>query len=312
MGLSVAANLTYVFPCAGLMAALMIRLRRQPAPQAEPRRKRRDSAPPPVGSVGILLRAGGTAAVAIVMIAAEPLSHARREDFYVGANSLYESVRSLAMGSFFHPPQWAAAETWAAWLAIFGCALVFAGAALLVRQANDPGEWIVAGCALSTLVLVLAGHYLGGVNFPEGRTALYWVATGELTMMLAARRYLPRAGIGAAAVLVLVYAAQWNTRFYAVWRYDAGTRAAMEIIRDRQRAQPDQPVRIGATWLLEPALNYYRTRFGLEASPPISRQGPEGYYDFYLLLPPDHRLVKYYSLKVVRSDDLAETILAMR
>ena len=327
MGLAVSANLTYVFPCAGIAASLAAWVwRAAPASihadgkqsRTAKRKRRRTEERRRPGAAGTLGRMLLPAAVIGVAIAAEPLSHARREHFQVGTESLWETCRSLAAASLLHRPEWSRLEAWAGPIgAVLAAGAIAAAAVAVWRSWRGPEArlWIPAASLLVTLGLVVAAHFLAGIRYPEGRMALYWIPLAGLTWF-ARLRQAPRAwqaaGAAAMAAVVMIFALQWNTHFYYVWRYDAGTRRAMEVIRSRHPAPVDPPPRIGATWALEPSLNFYRSRLGLEWIPEVTRAGAEGHYEYYLLMPNDHKLVDYYKLKVLARDDTAETVLAAR
>ncbi len=61
-----------------------------------------------------------------------------------------------------------------------------------------------------------------------------------------------------AVVLVVQYAAQFNTRKFLVWEYDADTRRILDRISQLVANKQTGSVRVGGSWQLEPSLNFYR------------------------------------------------------
>ena len=52
-----------------------------------------------------------------------------------------------------------------------------------------------------------------------------------------------------------------------------------DLVSDRP-AEP-RPLRLGASWLHQPSINYYRGRLELSRLAPLDRRGFEGDFDFY-------------------------------
>jgi hypothetical protein len=69
-------------------------------------------------------------------------------------------------------------------------------------------------------------------------------------------------------------------------------------------------VRVGATWQLEPVIDFYRVSWGLDWMDPVYRQSPDGSFDYYLLAFGDTSLVERRHLKILLRDRLSGSILA--
>jgi len=54
--------------------------------------------------------------------------------------------------------------------------------------------------------------------------------------------------------------------------------------------------------MLAPSLNFYRDRFRLQWILPVTREGPEGGCNYYLLLPQDHELLARYEMRPILDD----------
>ncbi len=320
LALAAAANLNFVVPGAALVAAfsLLTALAKPPAAKRAVELAR-----------GLVLP--GLALAAAILI--RPLRTAGREAFYYGVETLRQTVDGLAFYSFFYRPAenptplqkllWGFTPYWVA--AVLAAAA--ASVAVLARVVRrKTGAWargeglcmllaLTAWLALGLLVLL---KKLFGLKYPVDRTALYWIPLLTLTALAltaTARGRLARlpalcltAFLAAACAQ---YAMEFDTRYYAQWSYDAGTKRMVEFLVQREARQPRGRVRIGASWLFEPSLNFYRQRFGLKWLQKITRDGPRGDYDYYLLIWDDIRLVEEMNLEVLRRDPLSGAVLAV-
>ena len=311
LGLAVSASLTLAFPCAAAAAVFAI------------------------------MRAGGglrrlvwrfclPAALPAAAILAWPLRTATRENFYYGAETLRKTLASLADSSFIHSQPgaapWLAYQLWDAsqWLvpAVF---VAVAGLCLKMarRRDREPADQMVllgGVTMLVTLALVVAAHYAIDLKYPLGRTGLYWIPLFTLVALAltgALRRSRVMFLLAGLPLVVFFglsiarYALQFNTSCYTDWRYDAGTKRVVDQLRARQAAQPKASVGLGATWRLEPSLNFYRQKYRLGWLQNISREGPAGVYDYYVLEGDDTRLVEELGLAVVYRDAVSEAVLAV-
>ena len=58
-------------------------------------------------------------------------------------------------------------------------------------------------------------------------------------------------------------------------------------------------------------MNFYRRMYKLDWLAPVTRQGADGDFDYYVLLPGDAPLVKKLGLAVLYSDSLSGAALAV-
>ena len=171
----------------------------------------------------------------------------------------------------------------------------------------------------TALLLIVASRYALHAPYPEQRTVLYWVPLMGL-MWISFTKLLEQGGrlrriaavsLGVLIVLCIVqFVTQFNTRYYAEWAYCAATKDMMEMICARHASKPQDRVRIGVTWQLEPGVNFYRAMWHLDWMEKAERQSPDGNYDYYLLLFDDVSLVERRGLKVLMRDKLSGSILA--
>lgn len=269
-----------------------------------------------------------------------PLTKARLDHFYFGASHLRESLQTLVDMSYFHHPlsAWLAGvlpgpgfwgPLWTT-LAPIVIAAAFLASSLLAFRAVRAGGFtklsfpcrtlFFAGGTLSFSVLaLLAAHHFAGVRLPYARTGLYFIPLliVTLTAMAAAVRHHPalRRALGcpltALGVLSLVQsAAQFQCNHFGEWRFDRSTKRIVELIRSEQFRAPRSAVRIGASWVFEPTLNFYRRRYRLEWITPVARGNPDAEFDYYVLLSEDQAVASKRDLRILFADPFAGVLLA--
>jgi hypothetical protein len=180
---------------------------------------------------------------------------------------------------------------------------------------------LLGGMLPTAIVLIVLSRYLFQQPYPELRTAVYWIPL----LGLAYLSFLRRLGLGSnierifsvpvAAVLILCVAqfvTQFNSRYFAEWSYCAAGKDMMQIVRTDHEAKPGRRVKVGATWQLEPVINFYRVAWGLDWMDPVYRESPDRVNDYYLLAYGDTSLVEKLRLKPLLSDRLSGTVLAKR
>ena len=330
LALSVASNLTLLLPAAGLTAVFLSLLLLDGY-------RRRDRSFFAAAVDSLVVPSTVTAFVIVIL----PLLKARMDHFYVGAPELGETVRSLIGPSLFHHeiswlgPYHPKLVSWTITIlekALVPAVLLLAAvafASVLVRwlRAKDFSElkaldqflYLTGGSILIALGLAVAAHRARGVLYPVARTGLYLIplfvlAALALWKRVEDRRWLSLTILPPLLTVALLCVGQFTLQFqanhYGQWRYDAGTRAIVSHIRRLHRDRPDKPVRLGISWLLEPSINFYRKMYRLDWMAPVTRDGPKGRYDFYVLLPPETSLIKEMGLSVLHRDPLSEAVLA--
>jgi hypothetical protein len=326
LALSVASNLTFVFPSVPValvfLAALLTDRR------AAGKRWRM--------TVECFVIPGIVIAFVILVM---PLVHARREHFYVGHPRFTESLRALtALSLFPHPKPWAssaetpwvraelqliqwlllpallvsAAGTWlaAVWRAIVRNGMADAQAALRLHL-------FAGGALLGALGMLVPARLLFDLPYPHGRTGLYLIVLATLCALTVWRlsdgrrvtRWIAVPAWAVSLILLSQYLLFLQTRHYTEWRYDARSKTVAAILRARGSVLPP-PVRVAASPFLEPSLNFYRKLWRLEWMAPITRQGADQDADFYVLLGQDHALIARRKLAVLFRDSLANVVLA--
>jgi hypothetical protein len=181
---------------------------------------------------------------------------------------------------------------------------------------------LLLGAMLPLLILlIVVSRYVFEQPYPELRTAMYWLPLlGLACLGLAARlsrgsRLERSLAVPATAILVLFvaqFATQFNTRYFAEWAYCAAGKDMMRTIRADHAIKPLAHARVGATWQLEPVINFYRVAWELDWVDPVIRESPAGSYDYYMLLFDDTALVERLNLQPLMRDRLSGSVLAKR
>jgi hypothetical protein len=172
---------------------------------------------------------------------------------------------------------------------------------------------LAGGAMGGTLALLAAARHAAGVLYPLDRTGIYWVPLFVLAYVALVERYarapVPRVlAVAVAALFLSQFLLAFRTNCYGLWVFDAGTRHMVEILRARENGA--RPVRIAASWPLEPTLNFYRRMYGLTWLEPVTRESAELPGNYRALLPKDRGLVEKLGLTVLYEDPLAGSILA--
>jgi hypothetical protein len=212
--------------------------------------------------------------------------------------------------------------------AILGTAFVALVVLVLLARGGARGEGaaalFVGATYLFTLLAVVLQVRLLGVGYLVDRMAFSLVPLFALSVGLSAgwllRRARPAARTAADAVAGLVavgalvqLAATADLSRSRLWWFDAdGPRVLEEIAR---RVAPHRPaagsVSVGASWILEPGLNYTRVVRGMTWLRPIDRTGLGGLRDFYVVATTDAAEDEAKGLSGIAGFDGAGTLLAV-
>jgi hypothetical protein len=280
--------------------------------------------------------------VSCFIIVVLPLTRAQLGQFDFGMPSLGESLRDLVAMSLYHHPLDSRMNAFLPlpgfWFATFAYVLVPAvlgGAAvaclvILYRrirrgEAAEIGEasWCLllgGGSLLLSIGFLVSIHRALQVPYPAARMGLYLIPLFTLTAMaLPASLHIGRKAwlvVGAplwitGLACLAHYLAHFQTTHYGGFRYDASTKKIVGLIRDRQAMRPLAGVRVGATWQLEPSMNFYRRRYRLDWMEPLDRRGADGEFDYYILHAADARLIKTRGLRVLYANRLSDVHLAV-
>ncbi len=171
---------------------------------------------------------------------------------------------------------------------------------------------------VGSAILLTGAHLVSGILYPQDRTGIYFIPLASLAALGLAQILSKRPGfqhwlgVGVAVVLLSAaaeFAAQWNVNGFLVWRYDADTKRIFSWMEAAPK--PPGQIRLGVSWVLEPALNYYRQVRQASWMSPVLRDGFQGARHFYVAVPWEQRAAPRPNLKVIYRGPASGTALAV-
>lgn len=145
---------------------------------------------------------------------------------------------------------------------------------------------------LATLTPIIL-HISLGVEYPAGRTALYWVVIMAVFLSTFLEilyestsknlKYILTFPLFCFCTLISVgFINVANIKFTHLARYDADTRAMLEILNNT--VDKEKIIEIGIDWRHEPTINYYRITKNYDWLLPANQEGFEyKEYDYYYI-----------------------------
>ena len=330
LGLSISANIAFVFP-AIVLAGLLTLLRLDDAQGGTWGRRVLWS----LGRVWLPLLCSAVFFLAI------PLAHSRNGDFYkYGKDSLSETGLSLVQRSLFHQYNvWTAGKlpdvvtrssevvaTWVvpAMLAILFALLIATGLRWVRTRSFhqlsdlDRAYFLIAGVLAMSLAALVAAHHVVRMPYPIDRTAIYLVALMTLAWvaMIEKSTAWPRwtriLASAPMALAVVFFLGGFTTSDYYEWRYDAGTKRIFQLLEQQHQLDRAKQVRVGVDWKLDFSFNFYREMYHADWLARIVRTpSPQaGGYDYYVVYPDELSSMKDLGLRVIYRDPVSGQILA--
>ncbi len=257
LALSVTANLIFIPPAAALAGMAGYFLLKQKAPElerkpAKQRKKQSQSAPL------LVWFAGPMVGIAVLFLLLAPIEDMKADQFYTGAATISESLRSLATVSLQHSGPLRTQSWMDAWrdAVAFGIApLVLAGGLAVGLIRRSFLLILAAGSAVFSAAALLLIHLVLGRPYPEDRTGIYFLPLVVLALVGLAG-VIPLAPYALGCVLVVHFATEFNTRKFLVWEYDADTRTMAEDVA-AHRDSSSSVTRVGGSWQLQESLSFY-------------------------------------------------------
>jgi hypothetical protein len=338
--IAVATNLTFIIPVFIMAAAFCVLILRTaekppPAPPVPSKVRKKGNKPKPEAArqptrtyAPLIHFLVPVAVLAVAFLLAAPIDLARSQDFYVGSATALESLRNLMNVSFAYSVSSGTLhgieQIWSNFALIF--LPLMALAALIAvsktkqfsRSMPALAAWFASLVVVGSAILLIAAHLVSGMLYPVDRTGVYFVPLATLAALGFARVLIERPGltrsVGFAVAILLAsfaieFAAQWNLKSFLVWRYDADTKRVFEALETAPK--PPGPIRIGVSWVLEPALNYYREVRNATWLAPVERDGFDGVRQFYAATPQDQTTPLWSSLKKIYQGPVSATALAV-
>jgi hypothetical protein len=163
---------------------------------------------------------------------------------------------------------------------------------------------------------MIAGHYLLKLNYPVDRTGLPFVVLAGLAWAIAISEFsndwITWVNVIAGVLLLGQFLTQFQTRQFQIWWYDRSTKQVAERLAEETRGKLPGSVRISATWIHQPALEFYRIYKKIAALQPVARRDDillSG-FDYYVLNAPDTEAPEAKRMEVLFTDPVAGIVLA--
>ncbi len=344
--IAVASNFTLLLPVFLLAALFCVVLLKQAAspeatnaqPPPKPRKKPKKGKPEAVAVprrayASVLNFAGAVAVFALVFVLSAPIEMVRNQDLYTGSPTAVRSLRSLINVSFAYGNRpglmQQLEQAFAAVAIVLLPVLTLAALAFLLMRPPLLGSsaglmtLFSSVAVVGSAILIFAAHLVTGIPYPEDRTGIYFMPLATLAVLGLARLLMDLhgtvrwVGVAISAVLALFaleFAAQFNVHSFWVWRYDADTKRVYETLEAAAKPNTTAPnqVRLGVSWVFEPALNYYRDRGNDSWLAPVQRDGFDGARQFYIVSSDDQRTAPSLpKMKEIYRGPLTGTLLAV-
>ena len=317
-GLAIAANLTLLIPSIALgMILLVIAMRGR--------------------FWTVVDNYGGPAVIIAFLFLVLPLARSTPEHFYLGVNSLGESIDSLWDGSFrYHEwqsplPACDACLIYGRQLALpVGFALLTIGATVVLvhrfrsAQPDFTSDLLILSALplAVSIAMVTVLHRFFSVPLPVQRSGLYLIPLATLSLvaasglMMRSRRFLQAgyATTGLLAVFVVLFVWQFNVRYFSIWRFDASTNRLTRVIRDDRRGREAELFTVASSKFYAESLKYYRKRLRMRqmSEEVITENLGNADAEYFVLTPADRDLIGKLNLRVLIEDDFSGGIVARR
>jgi hypothetical protein len=328
LSLSVMSNLVFAFPAAALAGFTLIRLAQVTPGMAElepprvPGRKRQKTAavadsPARRRSTDWTWFAAPIAILAILFFLVFPIEKIRGSELYAGNSSLADCLRdlvsvSLQHGGIFENAGWMAPvrDTVAF---IVAPALIVGGLAVGLLK-RDLLLTMTGATAAGSALLIVAAHLAAGVRYPVDRTGIYFLALVALALaglIRCAPRTVAAAGVALAAIVLALFIAEFDTRKFIIWEYDADTQQLAQRLAAAVASSGAHSASVALSWQLEPSLNFYRDKGNWTWTEPFERKPIGTGADYYALIPQNQAVIEPFRLSVTYKGPVSGTVLAV-
>ena len=261
-----------------------------------------------------------------------PLHSAQKDSFYFGAERWPHTIESLVTPSLFHNLRapllarwpglfWAMMQALETWFIPMLAFLVMAFTIFcLVRRREDNPALLVSGVTFTAAVFILTfAHVALQVKLPIMRTGIYFLLLlplALLSLFCYQRRSIGHwTGLALTPVFVFwaaLYVPQWTARATSDWRYDASTRDFAQTIEALRAYTGATDIKVGGSWIFEPALNFYRQKFGYTQWQPVPRNAKlTDPADYYVISGNEREAIAAQHLRVILDDRVSGSILAV-
>jgi 4-amino-4-deoxy-L-arabinose transferase-like glycosyltransferase len=304
LALSVASNLTFVFPGAALGMIFTFWLIRERQ-----------------GRLAVDCFLVPCVVIAFAILVA-PLAHASKDSFHFGATDLRASVDSVLLIAWAHHGD-RGIDTLLHWAKI-PLAVTLAIAALMSWRAKKDASGslltLAAGSLIGSVALAIMANRELQVLYPMWRSGLYWIPLFLLTCLLMIHsllnlRYrLVAVPFLAAATLCLgQFVSQLCVRHYAEWPDDASNRRIAQEIGKHHASTLNNRVKVAAvSWELEEGLNFYRRMYHWTWMQPVQRVPANSSFDYYVALPDAAEKLDQLPVRKIYEDAATHAVVAVK
>ena len=247
------------------------------------------------------------------------LRRAKKDDFYTGYPDFRWAVTSFVYTSFHAIPdrmgimgERPAAEN----IGIVGLPaflLLVAGTSFFAKNARQLIPFLTLGVTIFGLILA---HWIFKVNYPSDRTCLYFVILAAVAWAVAGdvfkSRLLQAIWLIPAILLLIQFCTQLQMQYFQFWRVETDDQLIAGLIQQASAGKPENSLTLGASWMHQPTLEFYRRYLHITALKPVERFDPLPLtgFDFYVLSWGDVERAKQANLRTVFADPYAEVIFA--
>jgi hypothetical protein len=316
LGLSVAANLVFLLPVlgvAGITLYLLPRLEPSPVKAAGKHSKRKRPALRKAWPLWVWF-VTPMAVVGLLYFETAPIEQMKLALFYVGAHSIVESMRNMALVALQHSGplrHGLVADRWRDAVAFVVAPGIVVAAFAAGWRTKDHVLLLASVPLVFASAAVVLMHYVLDRPYPADRTGIYFAPLVCLALVGLARLHKTgaKAVYALSAILLVQFVLAFNTRMFSVWDYDADTRDMSRYIAAHRSAGAGT-VRVGGSWELSEAMAYYMVKNNWQWMA-VERRPPELGYDYYMLVPHDMGLLSQMGLKAVYRGPVSGSILAV-
>jgi hypothetical protein len=168
---------------------------------------------------------------------------------------------------------------------------------------------------LGSVIALVALHLAVGLPYPYERTGIYLPPLMTLTVAggLESRwKILARSALLFLCAITVQYALEFKAGWYEEWKFDAGTKRAMQAL---MRYHGPDPVasRMGISWVYQDSATYYSRVWHMDWLAPPTRDDPgSADFDYYYLRDEEQALVAERGLVILYRDPVSNAVLARR
>ena len=269
-GLSIATNLTILWPVCGLWLMLGV---------FEWRNRR-------VGLEALVNGGIGPGAVLCALIIALPFSWMDpKQHYYFGASSLGNTLDRILITHFDRDWWGTPGMIIAVSFTLLAAAAIAGGLILGYRRRNLPAL-LCSGTLAASMLAVVAAHVLVQVPYPIDRTSLWIVFMIEVCVTAAVAQLPDRPWMRhSVTVILLIFTAtqvaQYNPHYSFEWRMTANLAELLSRMHDAE-ASRGRKFQVNGNWDYAFPVNYYRERWKLANMAEFVGGGPKRGADYYI------------------------------